>query len=337
MSTQYQMASQFPPLPSSPTPPTPAVGPAPTPISPTRSRRGSSSTTTKARRTPCCCRYCRRRPRAAAGSKAISGRRAAIWLDDATATSDALVAQTAATTFTTDAKDGQVGPLRDQSRDLPPTWPTASTTSPCRPARPPRPTSHRRLDPVEPAFRPPARRRRSPDHFRHRGALSGAPRATPSPGRRPPCLAHQQTRINGGHAEVSGSPATKRTTSCARCVLSTIFSASPPWPSPPPARRSSGTRGSQRSSPPPVRRRSPASPTLRAARSPRRSPYLGKGDAFLYWGDNLGIDITKHAVFETRVNLSVLPNAATVQAVWGLASVWIDGPNNNTCFVRFVG
>jgi hypothetical protein len=37
-----------------------------------------------------------------AGSKAISAA-VPIWLDDATATSDALVAQTAATTFTTDA------------------------------------------------------------------------------------------------------------------------------------------------------------------------------------------------------------------------------------------
>jgi hypothetical protein len=60
-----------------------------------------------------------------------------------------------------------------------------------------------------------------------------------------------------------------------------------------------------------------------------------KEDAVLYWGDNLGIDITKHAIFETRVNLSVLPSATGVQAVWGLASVWIDGPNNNTCYARF--
>lgn len=60
-----------------------------------------------------------------------------------------------------------------------------------------------------------------------------------------------------------------------------------------------------------------------------------KEDAVLYWGDNLGIDITKLAIYEARANLSVLPSAAGVQADWGLDSVWIDGPNNNTCFARF--
>jgi hypothetical protein len=60
-----------------------------------------------------------------------------------------------------------------------------------------------------------------------------------------------------------------------------------------------------------------------------------KEDAGLYFGDNLGIDVTKGANFESRCLLSVLPSVAAVQAVWGLASAWIDGPNNNTCSMRF--
>jgi hypothetical protein len=61
-----------------------------------------------------------------------------------------------------------------------------------------------------------------------------------------------------------------------------------------------------------------------------------KEDAVLYWGDNLGIDTAvRQPYFEASVNLSVLPSASGVQAVWGLASVWIDGPNNNTCYMRF--
>jgi hypothetical protein len=60
-----------------------------------------------------------------------------------------------------------------------------------------------------------------------------------------------------------------------------------------------------------------------------------KQDAVLYWDDNLGLDATKALNFECRVLLSVVPNAAGVQAVWGLGSVWIDGPNNNTSFLRF--
>ncbi|QCG93957.1 hypothetical protein E6C67_08390 [Azospirillum sp. TSA2s] len=60
-----------------------------------------------------------------------------------------------------------------------------------------------------------------------------------------------------------------------------------------------------------------------------------KQDAVLYWGDNKGLDATKGLVFETRVKLSVLPSASGVQAVWGIASDWIDGPNNNTCYLTF--
>jgi len=59
-----------------------------------------------------------------------------------------------------------------------------------------------------------------------------------------------------------------------------------------------------------------------------------KQDAGLYFGDQLGIDVTKGVVFEARFRLSVLPSAAGVQAVIGLASDWIDGPDNNTCYLE---
>lgn len=58
-----------------------------------------------------------------------------------------------------------------------------------------------------------------------------------------------------------------------------------------------------------------------------------KQDAVLYWGDKKGIDVTKGVQFETRFQLSVTPSAAAVQAAIGLFSDWIDGPDNNTCFV----
>lgn len=59
-----------------------------------------------------------------------------------------------------------------------------------------------------------------------------------------------------------------------------------------------------------------------------------KQDAALYWNDNKGIDVTKGAFFEARFQLTVLPSAAAVQAVVGLASNWIDGPDNNTCYLQ---
>jgi hypothetical protein len=59
-----------------------------------------------------------------------------------------------------------------------------------------------------------------------------------------------------------------------------------------------------------------------------------KQDAALYWDDKKAIDVTKGAVFEARFQLSVLPSAAGVQAVVGLASNWIDGPDNNTCYLQ---
>lgn len=60
-----------------------------------------------------------------------------------------------------------------------------------------------------------------------------------------------------------------------------------------------------------------------------------KEDAVLYFNDNLSIDVTKGAVWEARLALTVPPSAASVQAVWGLAAAWIDGPDNNTHYLEF--
>lgn len=60
-----------------------------------------------------------------------------------------------------------------------------------------------------------------------------------------------------------------------------------------------------------------------------------KQDAVLYWNDSLSIDVTKIASFEARAALTVLPSAASVQMVLGLAAAWIDGPNNNVGYLEF--
>jgi hypothetical protein len=60
-----------------------------------------------------------------------------------------------------------------------------------------------------------------------------------------------------------------------------------------------------------------------------------KQDAALYWNDNLAVDVTKGAVFECRSALTVPPSAASVQAVFGLAAAWIDGPDNNVKYLEF--
>lgn len=60
-----------------------------------------------------------------------------------------------------------------------------------------------------------------------------------------------------------------------------------------------------------------------------------KQEATLYFGDELNLDVTKGLVFDARAAMSVVPSAAAVEMVWGLMSTWIDGPNNNTCYVRF--
>jgi hypothetical protein len=59
-----------------------------------------------------------------------------------------------------------------------------------------------------------------------------------------------------------------------------------------------------------------------------------KQDAALYWNDRKSLDVTKGVIFEARFQLSVLPSAAGVQAVLGLASSWVDGPDNNTCYLQ---
>lgn len=60
-----------------------------------------------------------------------------------------------------------------------------------------------------------------------------------------------------------------------------------------------------------------------------------KQDAVLYWNDNLAVDVTKGAIFECRAALTVPPSAASVQAVFGLAAAWIDGPDNNVKYLEF--
>src|SRR5579872_2115765 len=60
-----------------------------------------------------------------------------------------------------------------------------------------------------------------------------------------------------------------------------------------------------------------------------------KQDAALYWNDSLSLDATKGLVWQCRAQLSVLPSAAGVQAVFGVQSAWIDGPNNAAEFLRF--
>ena len=60
-----------------------------------------------------------------------------------------------------------------------------------------------------------------------------------------------------------------------------------------------------------------------------------KQEATLYFGDQKNFDVTKGLVIECRVNLSVLPSASGVQAVLGVASNWIDGPDNNAYYLEF--
>lgn len=59
-----------------------------------------------------------------------------------------------------------------------------------------------------------------------------------------------------------------------------------------------------------------------------------KQEATLYWVDNKHLDVTKGLVLEARAKLNVLPSAAGVQAVLGVASSWIDGPDNNTFYLE---
>lgn len=60
-----------------------------------------------------------------------------------------------------------------------------------------------------------------------------------------------------------------------------------------------------------------------------------KQDAALYFGDQKSLDVTKGLVFEARAALTVLPSASGVQAVIGLQSNWIDGPDNASYYLQF--
>lgn len=60
-----------------------------------------------------------------------------------------------------------------------------------------------------------------------------------------------------------------------------------------------------------------------------------KQEATLYFGDQLNFDMTKKAVFEAVAALHVLPSAAAVQAILGLQSAWIDGPDNASYYAEF--
>jgi len=60
-----------------------------------------------------------------------------------------------------------------------------------------------------------------------------------------------------------------------------------------------------------------------------------KQEATLYWGDSKGLDVTKGFVIEFRANLHVLPSVAGVEAVFGVSSNWIDGPDNAAEYLEF--
>lgn len=60
-----------------------------------------------------------------------------------------------------------------------------------------------------------------------------------------------------------------------------------------------------------------------------------KQEATLYSNDQRTWDVTKGLFFEARAALSVLPSAAQVEAVLGLQSAWIDGPDNASFYLRF--
>jgi hypothetical protein len=60
-----------------------------------------------------------------------------------------------------------------------------------------------------------------------------------------------------------------------------------------------------------------------------------KEDAVLYFGDQLTFDVTKALSWEARVQMPVLPSVAGVEATFGIMSSWIDGPDNNTYYLRF--
>lgn len=58
-------------------------------------------------------------------------------------------------------------------------------------------------------------------------------------------------------------------------------------------------------------------------------------EATLAWNDNLSVDVTKRAQAEFRIALTVPPSAASVEAVWGLSSAWVSGPDTATRLIEF--
>jgi hypothetical protein len=58
-----------------------------------------------------------------------------------------------------------------------------------------------------------------------------------------------------------------------------------------------------------------------------------KQEAVLYFLDNLCIDASKIGGFEVRFQLPVIPGG-DVQAVMGMQSTYVSGPDNNTCYIR---
>lgn len=60
-----------------------------------------------------------------------------------------------------------------------------------------------------------------------------------------------------------------------------------------------------------------------------------KQEATLYAADVLNWDMTKSAIFEARISNHVVPSAAAVEMVFGLHSVWIDGPDNAGFYADF--
>lgn len=58
-------------------------------------------------------------------------------------------------------------------------------------------------------------------------------------------------------------------------------------------------------------------------------------EAILYAGDQLNWDPAKSAIFECRLAMSVLPGAANVEAVFGLHSAYVAGPDNTATYIDF--
>lgn len=58
-------------------------------------------------------------------------------------------------------------------------------------------------------------------------------------------------------------------------------------------------------------------------------------EALLYAGDQLNWDPAKSLVWESRLALTVLPSTANVEAVWGVHSAYVAGPDNTTTYIDF--